>query len=432
MEHQTIGAGTSVKLQPVEWGLKEIFDWFKRLFRPRLPAVIDVNPALKPEQNRPSSVIDQQPRSKPLSPNTRRRRDPNRVAVKAHVLDVLEGLDDYFVWMSRLSRHAPDSFNTFSRIGGTVVNNYVDSMAPDIWDWRENPHNLPSMFMISFSDKDTRTDPKDDKICVKVMAFNKVRENGSFIPEGEVFYNVMMFYSERTNHPFTFATDLYVGIKPDGELRVLRVPKTYNQVINLKNQRRSSGERGPVRHFKKQVNVSHYGVGYPEIIKHMYKKSKEDGLSMEDKDIHVFTERLFYSFVAWFRSAESGFQINVRKGTMHAMFGIPASDGPTFFKDRNKDLSATGYTRRIFHNVDAHTRQLADGRTSEVKQHYRGLRKFDWKGYRIAITVPGYHHFQMSKFTAPSIEVDDPSQIIPGTMTNTEVGRLINDRIWNG
>ena len=84
------------------------------------------------------------------------------------------------------------------------------------------------------------------------------------------------------------------------------------------------------------------------------------------------------------------------------MFNIEMTRTPYFFKNRSKTVSVNGSTRKIFHITRAHKRIGAGGRETFVKSHFRGERKFMWKGYDVQITMPGLHHKPIQEFSAPA------------------------------
>jgi hypothetical protein len=117
--------------------------------------------------------------------------------------------------------------------------------------------------------------------------------------------------------------------------------------------------------------------------------------------------------------------IRVRKDGDVAAFGIELPRARTFFADRSVTaLARDGRRKRIFHSVSAHTRQLAGDRTVDVREHYRGLRTFDWKGYAVHIVLPS-NGFVM-KFDGASRYFEDVSETRrPHYVGNAETGAKI-------
>jgi hypothetical protein len=73
-----------------------------------------------------------------------------------------------------------------------------------------------------------------------------------------------------------------------------------------------------------------------------------------------------------------------------------------FFQDRDITLTSNGVKQRIFHFVAPHVRK--NGTT--VKAHFRGIREFDWAGYRVLVTIPGLHHIPLNEFNVGATSED--------------------------
>ena len=82
-------------------------------------------------------------------------------------------------------------------------------------------------------------------------------------------------------------------------------------------------------------------------------------------------------------------RISVRKDRLTAAFSVNVQRTPYFFADR--DVTFGAKRKKIFHIVRAHERETKSG-TSAVRMHFRGARQFDWQGYAVTISVPGWHH----------------------------------------
>jgi hypothetical protein len=89
------------------------------------------------------------------------------------------------------------------------------------------------------------------------------------------------------------------------------------------------------------------------------------------------------------------------------VFNVAMEHTASFFRDRDRVITANGKAARIFHATRAHFRTLPDGRHIPIRMHFRGLRRFAWNGYDITITVPGKHHVEINDFTAPMTLADD-------------------------
>jgi hypothetical protein len=81
-------------------------------------------------------------------------------------------------------------------------------------------------------------------------------------------------------------------------------------------------------------------------------------------------------------------RIAASKGNMTAVFTVSIKRMAYFFQDRDVVINERGHSKPVFHIVRAHVRK--DGST--VPFHFRGLREFEWAGYKIKITVPFRDH----------------------------------------
>lgn len=95
-------------------------------------------------------------------------------------------------------------------------------------------------------------------------------------------------------------------------------------------------------------------------------------------------------------SAGDNFQVRAERDNISVGFSVAVGRTPYFFKDRDRAVNVNGATRRIFHQVDAHERTLANGKTTTVKTHYRGMRRFSWKGENVVITSPDWSPFTIN------------------------------------
>ena len=81
-------------------------------------------------------------------------------------------------------------------------------------------------------------------------------------------------------------------------------------------------------------------------------------------------------------------KVKAYKGRLAAIFSVNVLRTPYFFKDRDLCVNVRGKKKKIFHIVRTHIRKTG----SVVRTHFRGMREFNWNGYKIRITVPGWHH----------------------------------------
>jgi hypothetical protein len=113
--------------------------------------------------------------------------------------------------------------------------------------------------------------------------------------------------------------------------------------------------------------------------------------------------RTFIEAAMMYQSASLGSMIRIEasKGNLTATFGVEIKRMAYFFKDRDVTvaaLTASGRRKPVFHIVRPHARKTRSGGETTVPMHFSGLKQFEWAGYRINITVPGRDHFHLSEF----------------------------------
>lgn len=103
--------------------------------------------------------------------------------------------------------------------------------------------------------------------------------------------------------------------------------------------------------------------------------------------------------VKWTMDIQSRVDLNVnakisdKRGVVN--ISIPMEDAKRLFRGREKVKNQYGHTKRIIHWVKSHQRITG----ANVKTHWRGLRKFNWKGLNVEISVPGTHNILQHDLT---------------------------------
>src|SRR6516225_159579 len=110
---------------------------------------------------------------------------------------------------------------------------------------------------------------------------------------------------------------------------------------------------------------------------------------------------------------------------MHAVFNLEVKRTPYFFKDRDIQLNDRGHRKRILHIVRPHVRK--DG--TIVPMHFAGIKKFDWAGYHVNITIAGRDHCMIQEF---DYGVLGDKTKYKDTITEPEAGKLFAKWIKTG
>ena len=96
--------------------------------------------------------------------------------------------------------------------------------------------------------------------------------------------------------------------------------------------------------------------------------------------------------------------VRVTKGDLAAVMNVDMERTPYFFKDR-QPVFVDGIKKKIFHIVRPHERVVGSVST-DVHMHFRGLRKFNWNSYDVAITVPGWDHNNWAMADIAAYDID--------------------------
>lgn len=140
-----------------------------------------------------------------------------------------------------------------------------------------------------------------------------------------------------------------------------------------------------------------------------------------------YLRRLFIEAACMYESAVLGsmVRIAVQRGDLVATFGVEIKRMSHFFRDRDVSLTVKGARRPVFHVVRPHIRKTG----AEVPMHFRGMREFDWAGYKVSVTVPGLHHEPLPEFDVGMHDRRN-SKIDPKNAMNAEkVGKWVVDEI---
>jgi hypothetical protein len=143
-----------------------------------------------------------------------------------------------------------------------------------------------------------------------------------------------------------------------------------------------------------------------------------------------YLRRMFVEAATMYETSTLGsmVRIAVNKRDLTAVFGVEIKRTSYFFKDRDVVLTVNGRKKRIFHIVRPHVRR--NGKA--VPMHFRGLREFDWAGYKVSITVPGLHHFMLPEFDVGVENHDKPGPIPRDLLGTKKIGSMLAKDIKTG
>lgn len=321
--------------------------------------------------------------------------------------NVLDDLTDYFDALSLLKRTDPDGFAFYSKTGAQVVsrNSMFDvGSLPAVWT---AGGERPAMGMVHITNVDSKKD--DDTFHMNLISFTKFKGRPGIENVAGDIYEVTAYLRDYewkkisakktekyrqwyirkygdTDKGVMLCFTFHIAIDADGNVRALR-----------------ERQRTIVR---KDIPVTEWRT--PAFLRDSAKAKK---LTTDE----VATE-LFRIVAGGSEHAASGVQVRAKRADgLCATFNVDMLRTPYFFRDRDKTTTENGRTKRIFHIARAHERKLSGGRTLFVRSHFRGERKFTWNGYRVEITMPGFHHTIWQRFTAAAY--DARSDDVPADAT---------------
>jgi hypothetical protein len=286
--------------------------------------------------------------------------------------DLLDGLDDYFRTLRQLKKYYPDGYNYYARVGAPVVPS--KSISPTYHHLELAPHwrtkrKRPAIAMAHFHGYDAT----DKRYHVVFCMLQKVRAREHVQFTNHDMYECALFYKTPGKAKIKVASTCYLSLGPDGEIGILRVE--------------SRGWQGdiPTRRW-----------GIPWILKAVAKDNGEKPIAI--------ARAIFHSTAYFSDRVDMGLLVRARKDGLCAAFSIDMLRTPYFFKQRDKTVTVNGRTKPIFHIVRTHKRKTG----SFVKTHFRGLRHFDWLGYKVTVSMPGLHHMLQTSWDAEAMDQDDP------------------------
>jgi len=221
-----------------------------------------------------------------------------------------------------------------------------------------------------------------------------------------------------------------VFVSADGDhMQVLRMIDTEWIELRSKSIQRSQNRKG---HYTKGPALRRRDLGAFHVPKRAWHipSEFEQWAKAEHCDVQEFLISVFVDAVKRIETSHySMVRVEVKKDDAVAVFGVNVRKLAYFFQDRDTTLSATGSKERVFHMVRAHER-----RGQAVKFHFRGLREFDWAGYRVLITVPGRHHAMTHEIDIGSVDdywIDkaDKRKYLTGPEFGKEIAGWMHDGV---
>jgi hypothetical protein len=369
--------------------------WIRGLFRREPPSVESV-------------VLDfpAPPRARPGKKKRESRKDAESGGGFYFRGAILDHLDDYFTYIRRMRRSDPDAYDMLSKVGASLLPPGIE-VATDLSPWWK-AGNRPSFGAVGMA----LMEGVDDKanFYPKFMYFRKWdRPPATVEPTNGTVYEVVSYLDQKDDKVLSklrrgYPITIYVSVDRKGNLKALKEHHTKRVLIKSK--------RG-------DFAIPHRDWFESHAIEWAKQKNREP---------QEFVDTLFALLTSAFEQTNSHIRVAVSKGAETAMFGIDVKRTPYFFSDREMALNANGSKARIFHIVRAHKRTYAGGSEKFIKFHFRGLRDFDWNGYRVHISMPGLHHSPLIEFEGGGHDIDE-TIVTPGMIEFSEVGNILQKHL---
>lgn len=315
---------------------------------------------------------------------------------------ILDQLDEYFFYAKRMKKADPQAYELYSKIGAVVrpISRHVKGPdattrgtpieAVELSPWFRQA--LPSFGAVAEGMSSRLEQIEDDaKVLYPRFAwFTKYERQSPQVQWTNLgaSYSCCIYWDKRTfkgakRPDYGAPQEFPLVILPDGSVQVLRVLINSRQIVHHKH--------GARRGYTSGIPHQRWGIA----------KDFIDWARDHHQDPQEFLSRTFINVANGFQESNASMiRIAARKDGITATFGIDPARTPYFFADRDVTITESGVKQRIFHMVRTHIRSNG----SRVKMHFRGVRRFHWKGYEVQIVVPLREHLD---FTELDIGVHD-------------------------
>lgn len=316
-------------------------------------------------------------------------------AVSIH--EILDFLPGYFNDLKALRKFDPSTYEVMATLGGVVVPENSWFSRDLLSEFLKEP---PLMRCIFFEKKNQlKENHKNGKYGVAIMymillkgGMTYVAREGYYchLPVG-ICYRVVLVYNTDIG---STAQSFFVHYDENYKMSVMKENKVVSQVIRRSNKA-PKGRRGSAEVFHRKTIT-------PRFLIDLVAENNEDGSDIQTTDELAAT--LCNICLSAKRPSEA-ILVRAQKSGLLASWTIDRQDGKRFFAKRVTGSATDGKRKRILHYVGNFARAV-DGRTSYVREHYRGERSFSWMGYGIEVSGLGFHHKDFYNASIETIEVE--------------------------
>jgi len=301
--------------------------------------------------------------------------------------------------------------------------------------------HVPSPWLLRFSEGNVRVDVSKglpNTICIGIEQKSLMAKTATQdkIPIGMFFAikqaKIPANYTQHIGTPYIFGYGWVIGDHPKDSDRLTWVAQvgTIDRLgeIRFCDELLSRATTIPChrpsdrRRFGKSRTVYRKSWG----ISALFGMAVYDGHDLQRT--MLFERNIIRQAFEWWSGRTSRWSVAVTKRKDRVTFAIDQENTKKFFVDRDKTVKARdGKAKRIIHYVMPHERVLANGKRSQVREHIRGIREFDWKEFHCVITAPKFHGPLLTAiFDLPPMDPDDIPENVPA-MDQVAVARKLVD-----
>lgn len=316
---------------------------------------------------------------------------------------ILDQLELYFNVMQKIKKHDKHSYKLLYKRGVSLIpsSKYKSRdwamIKPDeqLSPWFRK--TLPTFGAIALDTPILREYcDKENTLFPRFMYFKKIKYRefgGVFEPfSGGSIYICSSYYDDdELSHGAPLIYPIHIS--DNGVIKLLKTKNSKDIIVTPR-----CGKKFTIP----QTEIKHADFMFDD----------EKGLSSDGIVEKHYIEKFVLMANLFAESNSSMARIYCMKNNMRATFAIDILRTPYFFQDRDITITANNHRRKIFHIVRGHTRNLSNGKTTNVRTHFRGENKFNWNGYQISIHVPGWHSADFVEMNISGYdEIDLPKDV---------------------
>ena len=133
---------------------------------------------------------------------------------------------------------------------------------------------------------------------------------------------------------------------------------------------------------------------------------------------------LFVTILDWWVKREEQWNVIVKHNGERLTFSVPDDQTKFYFKDRERVVNENGNSKKIVHYVKEHDR-IYGKKVAVIKEHIRGLRQFNWKGYNVQVVSPKLQANTSSTFTPGGDDVEEMKE--SNVVYLSKLGKMLAD-----